>query len=713
MHVCSIVFVVCETCSLSNYTFSSLRVSTKQNIVDHTDHFRHQHEMIPKIFWISSLLFLLFEFLFLFKTFSATVKRHSHYNCGNHRKVFSPGSEDPPYGVISNFDNSTFTCEWLISTANLNSSTLKYINIRIISIDFNCQSDTLYIFDGNSYEDKLVASFSGTIFANEQLFVSSGHLFVLQYSDFSHELSNFIAEYSITECPLNCSSHGKCENNQCTCDPYWTGVACQTQLCPNNCSYSGHCSQVPVTDSCYTQSDHYCECLADYIGQACDIVKTEYFNHKDLFQWKVLFQNEQYFSGRASHSSVYDPNTDTLFTYGGRNYETIFGDLISYSFTTNKWHNLTKCDKAHSFNNSSPRPLWGHTLNIFNTFLILFGGIFSNGAISNELWVYDIVQRRWSMKATKSAQPIAGLVFHTSTIVDHEWMYVHGGRLQNGLYSSDLFRINLIDGLTQWQLISNTNHKTANLQLVGHTAVFYPPLRSIVYFGGISLSQLQQNQLNNRLHLYNVDQNVWSHLVVSPSEPFLPSARVFHTTLLIDNYLLIFGGFTLHDSNNINLHQVQCQDNQIYLYCFTCHKWVDFNSLIALKTSVKSTAQFPFNGLYSHTLIKRNNLLIVSGGFSSHIHNTLLVNTFPRTLSQVELCSQIDTESTCRTVSFCYWCSRTIEYFESHTQLSQCLHRELKCSDGDSNLPFDEKCSGLCPRFDDCHSCLSYHISEG
>lgn len=43
-------------------------------------------------------------------------------------------------------------------------------------------------------------------------------------------------------CPINCSEHGKCQDNGvCQCDIGWYGDLCDLPVCPNNCSSNGEC----------------------------------------------------------------------------------------------------------------------------------------------------------------------------------------------------------------------------------------------------------------------------------------------------------------------------------------------------------------------------------------------------------------------------------------------------------------------------------------
>src|SRR5699024_200277 len=109
-----------------------------------------------------------------------------------------------------NIVDGNVDCEWLIKTSRPH---LQYINFRLISFDHVCKSETLYLFDGHSYESQLIASFNG-LSDFEPVIASSGHLLILHYFDSNRadNVSQFVAEYSITECPLNCSNHGTCEH---------------------------------------------------------------------------------------------------------------------------------------------------------------------------------------------------------------------------------------------------------------------------------------------------------------------------------------------------------------------------------------------------------------------------------------------------------------------------------------------------------------------
>ncbi len=608
-------------------------------------------------------------------------------NCGNHRRLY-----DSEYGQIDNHQNGTFNCEWLVSAR-----VGQFINLQIISNGANCSTDTVYIFDGASYEDTLISAvkLDGQLTHFAPLIASSGRMLLLQYWTESSTPSDFVATFSITQCPLNCSNHGTCTDHQCLCDEFWTGNACQFPSCPAKCFPSGKCTSTSSSDHCLPKSPHRCECMPDYIGQSCTVVKSQFASpmHRQP-KWELLFANEKLFRGRASHSSTYDPVTDTIFTFGGRGaYESTLGDLLAYSISSNQWHNLSSCQKEAE---GQPDPRWGHSLITFNSSLLLFGGILTNGTLSNQLWSYAIPARKWTLKRVAPSK-ILPLAFHSAILVDSEWLYIYGGRQEDASHSSNVYRINLAKESPSWQLVQVLNDRPFGRQLIGHSAVFYKHLRSIVIFGGASWRGRQRAQLSNDLHLFNVDNRVWSRLKFSTSQDsHIPSPRAFHSMLLLEHYLLIFGG-----------HTENCSKTRLFVYSLICHKW--WSHLDHFMSSLSWT--FPTAGLTSHSSVLRENLVFVLGGFSSHVRHEVYAFDLPRVLfnaSQYELCSYSKSKSMCSLAANCSWCP--IGNGTGQNRSGYCVHDNFQCSSqsvGQLNY-----CPGLCPRLGTCYSCLANTIEN-
>ncbi|KFD71160.1 hypothetical protein M514_04996 [Trichuris suis] len=60
-------------------------------------------------------------------------------------------------------------------------------------------------------------------------------------------------------CSLDCGSHGRCIDNDCHCEPGWTGSFCNQVACLPGCSDHGHCK------------NGSCECSAGWNGLNCHI----------------------------------------------------------------------------------------------------------------------------------------------------------------------------------------------------------------------------------------------------------------------------------------------------------------------------------------------------------------------------------------------------------------------------------------------------------
>lgn len=649
--------------------------------------------LLPQLLMISFLI-VCFRF-HLVESFSSN-------NCGNHRFIY-----DAAYGRIDNYENGAFNCEWLISTGwKAESKGHSFINLQIIANGANCSTDILYIFDGASYEDTLIATvkLDGQLTNLPTLIASSGRMLLLQYSEKDSIPSYFTADYSITQCPLNCSNnHGTCTDHRCSCEEFWTGDACQFASCPANCSLSGKCVlSSSIQSTCSEGLPSYgCHCVPDYMGQSCDVVKSEGFvtqKHRQS-SWKLLFANENLFRGRASHGSAYDPLTDSIFTFGGRGaHESTLGDLLVYSISNNKWNNLTSCHPSEK----QPKSLWGHSLTTFNSSLLLFGGIFTNGTLSKELWSYEISLKKWTLKGATSITPLA---FHSATLVDSEWLYIYGGRLEDGSHSSKLYRISLSGNFSSWQSVQVLNDKPFGRQLIGHSAVFYKHLRSIVIFGGALWMGRQRARLSNDLHLFNVDNRVWSRLKYShPQDNLTPSPRAFHSMILVEHYLLLFGG-----------HTDDCSTTRLFVYSFICHKWwSDLDYFMSTFYWTFSSSEFVISGLSSHSSVLRGNLIFVLGGFSSHVRHEVYVYSLPKVLfnaSQFEHCSRLRSKMTCNLASYCFWCPAfTDNSLNRSIATGYCAHYDLKCSH--SQVGQLNYCPGLCPRLRNCYSCLANTIEN-
>lgn len=95
-------------------------------------------------------------------------------------------------------------------------------------------------------------------------------MLILLYSDTNYVLGGFQAEFSVTDCPRNCSSHGDCVQtcgdgdcrHVCVCQSRWGGPDCSRELCPDGCG------GVRARGLC---DGSRCQCRRPFSGMSCSL----------------------------------------------------------------------------------------------------------------------------------------------------------------------------------------------------------------------------------------------------------------------------------------------------------------------------------------------------------------------------------------------------------------------------------------------------------
>ncbi|OTF80446.1 hypothetical protein BLA29_001100 [Euroglyphus maynei] len=228
-----------------------------------------------------------------------------------------------------------------------------------------------------------------------EITAKSGRVYIYFYSDAAYNMSGFNISFSIDSCPRNCSNHGVCVGDRCTCDADYKGLACDQPICPNGCSGHGICDR----------TEHKCICNYGYIGIDCNQIKYEGY-------WSLTSTTNQP-GGRALHQSViYD---DTMM-------------LLS----------------------PSNQPRYLHSASLINGLLLIFGGNGHNltdentstTCFSPQFLAYDISCDTWTILEN----PILTNTYDTtmigryghSSIVYEDSLYIFGGF--NGLMHNKLMR---------------------------------------------------------------------------------------------------------------------------------------------------------------------------------------------------------------------------------------------------------------------------------
>ncbi|XP_039280047.1 multiple epidermal growth factor-like domains protein 8 isoform X2 [Nilaparvata lugens] len=645
-------------------------------------------------------------------------------------------------------------CEWLIKAKNAS----QFINLKFQLLRTECSYDYVFVYDGDSFNAPLLGSFSGKT-QPQTIIASSGFMLILLYSDTNYVLDGFRAEYSISECPGNCSGHGDCIGHKCVCQALdeWGGRDCSQRLCPDQChARLGH-------GRCQLGQ---CHCSRGYSGRSCSL----HYANSPGNRWHWLYEGGM--SPRAAHSAIYSSETDSLYIFGGYDLNHVLGDLVVFRFNTSSWEDehgtpmagvskssglldsqvlsrviaLAKAENVkeqyglrqktflnnvffslpinnsvnlhypsapnrHSriFKRSSqhdedpipakPSARYSHAACNYKGGFLMYGGRLADGSLSDELWLYEVGSRRWSLRATASPLRPPPLARHTLTLADDGWVYVVGGSNPIGEFSSAIYRIRLhTGGDEEWLEVKPRGGKPLDVRIVAHTCVYNAASHSLLVYGGILANVARFSTLSDRMFSFSLRHRHWAELHYPRAElrdSYVPQERAFHSASVMGNYLIVFGGY----SHRHNREEI-CYDNQLYLYHMGCHTWVNHEIL----GSLEQASQYPKDqGVFAHGAAVRNgNTLLIVGGYHGNVNADLLAFTLPPSVASHDgqpfepqhFCSRHQSLSGCTANPECGWCSVD----------SRCYGRTLgiNCT---TNLQ-TTRCPGVCPALADCHGCL-------
>lgn len=380
-------------------------------------------------------------------------------------------------------------------------------------------------------------------------------MLILLYSDTNYVRNGFEATFSVAPCPRNCSNQGLCQNHRCICDTLWTGSSCEDPLCPSDCGSAegrGECNMNG------TQTPR-CECRSGYSGADCSLPDS---NKNGGNSWHLVSSSEV--TARASHSGTYVQHMDSFYVFGGFTFRQVLGDTLVFSFRDNQWTSIDT--------DPSPSPRHGHAAVCYHDNLILFGGELEDSTLSNELWFFNVSSRQWRLMKPKNPLAPPPLTKHSATLVDFYWLYVIGGSLSDGTFSSQMYRINMRD-MGGWEVVDIYGDRESSRRLVGHSAVYHQQTKTIFVFGGIMAEFSHVSKLTNQLYAFHVEKKYWIKIKYERNT-FTPLERAFHSAAIVGDYMVVYGGYT-----HKHVEEEICYDNETHLYHLRCHKWIDISSL--------------------------------------------------------------------------------------------------------------------------------------
>jgi N-acetylneuraminic acid mutarotase len=91
----------------------------------------------------------------------------------------------------------------------------------------------------------------------------------------------------------------------------------------------------------------------------------------------------------------------------------------------------------------SPKARYGHAMGALEDGFVLYGGQLAERSLSDEFFYYDASRNEWTVLAGQSQVKPPPLTRHTLCVVNSSSIFVFGGSMANGEFSSKLFRIEL------------------------------------------------------------------------------------------------------------------------------------------------------------------------------------------------------------------------------------------------------------------------------
>ncbi|DBA01647.1 TPA: hypothetical protein N0F65_010298 [Lagenidium giganteum] len=238
--------------------------------------------------------------------------------------------------------------------------------------------------------------------------------------------------------------------------------------------------------------------------------------------------------GRASHAWCASSDKTKLYLFGGSGPhwgQTNMGKLLQFNIKEKNW-TIVEASGTH------PPPGYGQSLCAINNKLYLFGGT-SGHVYVNDLYVFNEITGVWKKEDTSGRRPSPRYKHQVAPIGNK--MYVIGG----GLYDPpkgpiDVYSLD-VDTLV-WSEVE-CHGETPRSRIAHSVSQLSRNDKRIYMFGGRDDTGTRRNELSE----LNVETGEWK---IHTEEFGQPDARDFHTSVMYDDQMFIFGGSNGVERNN-------------------------------------------------------------------------------------------------------------------------------------------------------------------
>lgn len=232
-------------------------------------------------------------------------------------------------------------------------------------------------------------------------------------------------------------------------------------------------------------------CGNAYIIYGGDTVDTDYHGCPDDNFYMFNINNQKYTiplhilnkpRGRYGHSlgvvSV-SPTSSRLYLFGGQLEHDVFSELYYFELTDFKLPKA-RWELVEPLNSFSPPPLTNHSMCVHKTKIYVFGGVYNNEKVSNDLWCYDTLINKWLQVDTTGSTPLP--VNEHLAVIANDHMYIYGGNDFAGIIYDSLYALDL--HTFKWSRLNKEFSANGPGPRCGHSVTFLPKLNKLVIMGG-------------------------------------------------------------------------------------------------------------------------------------------------------------------------------------------------------------------------------------
>ncbi|KAI0982461.1 hypothetical protein GJ496_000385 [Pomphorhynchus laevis] len=235
---------------------------------------------------------------------------------------------------------------------------------------------------------------------------------------------------------------------------------------------------------------------------------------------------------RSCHGHKSIVVNDLLISFFGGN-EEIFNQIYTLDVVNHKWQQIPTCQ------GDIPRCCVAFGLANLDCIVYLFAGTYEYETFSNDLYELDTVNWTWKKHKPIESTP-SPRIGHSLDGFNNK-LYLFGGRTSDRHFTNEYFVYNK----KSWNLVK-TNTDQAPPPRCSHSSVIFNGDNSnakLIIFGGNAGS----NRLND-LYFFMFETYTW--IEVECGFEGIPSPRSCHTASIVNNQMIVFGGWTQKSSDN-------------------------------------------------------------------------------------------------------------------------------------------------------------------